>query len=43
MPLFSSGHIAPVIDSSFPLAQAGDAHRRMEASSHFGKILLTTD
>jgi putative PIG3 family NAD(P)H quinone oxidoreductase len=43
MPLFASGRIAPVIDSRFPLAQAGDAHRRMEASRHFGKILLTTD
>jgi len=26
----------------FPLAQAADAHRELEASTHIGKILLTT-
>jgi NADPH2:quinone reductase len=29
-----------LIDSSFPLAQAADAHRRMESSEHIGKIVL---
>jgi NADPH:quinone reductase-like Zn-dependent oxidoreductase len=24
----------------FPLAEAADAHRRMEESAHFGKIVL---
>ena len=32
--------VAPVIDSILPLAQACDAHARMESSAHIGKILL---
>ena len=32
--------ITPVIDSVLPLAQAADAHARMESSVHIGKILL---
>jgi len=30
-----------VIDSTFPLAEVADAHRRVEASAHVGKVLLT--
>ena len=41
-PLLCDGTIAPVIDSVFPLAQAEAAHRRLEASAHTGKIILTT-
>ncbi len=40
-PLLESGRVAPVIDSTFPLADAADAHRHMESSRHIGKILLT--
>lgn len=32
--------ITPFIDSILPLAQACDAHARMETSAHIGKILL---
>ena len=32
--------IRPVIDSTFPLAGAADAHRRMESGQHVGKIVL---
>ncbi len=32
--------VTPVIDSVLPLAQACDAHARMETSQHIGKILL---
>jgi len=32
--------VRPVIDSVLPLARAADAHARMEASVHIGKILL---
>ena len=40
-PLLDSGRIGPVIDSTFPLAQAADAHRRIDAAEHIGKIVLT--
>lgn len=32
--------IDPVLDSVFPLEQAGQSHARMESSQHIGKILL---
>ena len=34
------GEIGPVVDRVLPLAQAPDAHRAMERSEHFGKIVL---
>ena len=40
-PLVASGRVKPVIQGRYPLAQAGDAHRELEASAHIGKILLT--
>ena len=40
-PLVESGKIKPVIFRSFPLAQAADAHRLLEAGEHVGKIVLT--
>jgi putative PIG3 family NAD(P)H quinone oxidoreductase len=42
-PLLTSGRVAPVIDRTFPLADAAEAHRRMETSEHVGKIVLTVD
>ncbi len=39
-PLIEAGRIAPVMDSTFPLNQAADAHRRIESSGHIGKIVL---
>jgi putative PIG3 family NAD(P)H quinone oxidoreductase len=39
-PLLGPGKIAPVIDKTFPLERAADAHSRMEAGEHFGKIIL---
>jgi NADPH2:quinone reductase len=39
-PLVESGAIRPVIDRIFPLSQAADAQRHMEASQHIGKIIL---
>jgi NADPH2:quinone reductase len=41
LPLIAAGKVRPVMDSTFPLAQASRAHARMEASSHIGKIVLT--
>jgi NADPH2:quinone reductase len=42
MPLFRDGRVKPLMDSSFPLEKAADAHRRMETSEHIGKIVLVT-
>ena len=39
-PHLSSGRVAPVMDSEFPLAEAAEAHARMESSDHIGKIVL---
>ncbi len=40
-PLIANGQLKVVLDSTYPLAQAADAHRRMETSQHVGKIVLT--
>jgi putative PIG3 family NAD(P)H quinone oxidoreductase len=40
MPHFASGGIAPLIHRVYPLEQAADAHRAMESSEHFGKLVL---
>lgn len=39
-PLLTAGIVAPVMDQEFALADAADAHRRMETSEHIGKIVL---
>jgi len=41
LPLFSKGHIKPLIHQILPLEQVAEAHRIMETSAHFGKIVLT--
>lgn len=41
VPLFETGALRPVIDSRYPLADAPDAHARMESNATIGKILLT--
>jgi NADPH:quinone reductase-like Zn-dependent oxidoreductase len=40
-PLLAAGRIRPVIDSTYPLNEAGAAQARMETSQHIGKIVLT--
>jgi putative PIG3 family NAD(P)H quinone oxidoreductase len=39
-PYVEGGRLKPVIDSVFPLTQAADAHARMDAGDHVGKIVL---
>ncbi len=39
-PLLIEGRISTVIDRVFPLRDAADAHRYMEANKNFGKIVL---
>ena len=36
------GWFAPVIDQTFPLAEARAAHERLESGAQFGKIVLTS-
>lgn len=39
---FAGGRrLEPVVDSTFALEHAADAHRRMESSANVGKIILT--
>ena len=40
MDLVTSGQLAPVIDSTFELANTAEAQRRLERGQHFGKITL---
>jgi NADPH2:quinone reductase len=40
-PLLAAGKVKVVMDSTFPLAQAADAHRRLETGAHIGKVVLT--
>jgi putative PIG3 family NAD(P)H quinone oxidoreductase len=39
-PYVEGGRLKPVIDSTFPLAEAARAHARLEAGEHVGKIVL---
>jgi len=40
-PLVEDGRVKPVVHRTFPLAQAPDAHRELDAGTHIGKVLLT--
>lgn len=39
-PMIEAGKVKPVMDSTFPLTEVAEAHRRMEGSGHIGKIVL---
>lgn len=38
--LYETGRLKPVVDRIFPLREAADAHRRMDAGKQFGKLVL---
>ncbi|PLX35881.1 MAG: NAD(P)H-quinone oxidoreductase [Hyphomicrobiales bacterium] len=40
-PLIEAGKVRPVIDSTYPLADAAAGHARMDSGKHIGKIVLT--
>jgi NADPH:quinone reductase-like Zn-dependent oxidoreductase len=42
-PLLAAGRVAPIIDRTFPLTSAADAHRRLESGEHIGKIVLVVE
>ena len=39
-PLVEAGRVRPIVHERYPLAEAAQAHREMEASTHVGKLLL---
>jgi putative PIG3 family NAD(P)H quinone oxidoreductase len=41
LPLFDTGGLAPVVDSTYPFDRIADAHRHMEANANTGKIVVT--
>lgn len=41
-PLVAEGKFKPVIDSTFPLTEAAEAHKRIDDPAHIGKIILKT-
>jgi putative PIG3 family NAD(P)H quinone oxidoreductase len=42
-PLIVEGKFRPMIDSTFPLKDAADAHRRIDDPAHIGKIVLVME
>jgi len=41
LPLFDTGALRPVIDSTYPIEQIAAAHQHMEANANAGKIVIT--
>jgi NADPH:quinone reductase-like Zn-dependent oxidoreductase len=41
LPRFERGELRPVIDTVLPIDQAAEAHRRLEANSNAGKVVLS--
>ncbi|HEX5855892.1 MAG TPA: NAD(P)H-quinone oxidoreductase [Thermoanaerobaculia bacterium] len=43
LPGLADGSLLPVVDRSYPLREAAEAHRRMAANRNVGKIVLVAD
>jgi NADPH:quinone reductase len=41
-PWIAAGKLKPIVDATFPLAEAAKAHAHLEAGEHVGKVVLTT-
>jgi putative PIG3 family NAD(P)H quinone oxidoreductase len=41
LPLFDTGALLPIIDSTYPLEQIAEAHQHMAANANTGKIVIT--
>jgi len=41
-PWIAAGKLTPIVDATFPLAEAAKAHAHLEAGEHVGKVVLTT-
>ncbi len=42
-PWVAAGKLKPLIDATFPLADAANAHAHLEAGEHVGKVVMTVD
>ena len=42
LPLLEAGMVKPVLDRTYTLSEAADAHRHLESNATFGKLVLTT-
>ncbi|MGN6331013.1 MAG: NAD(P)H-quinone oxidoreductase [Motilibacteraceae bacterium] len=40
-PLLAAGDVRPVVDRSYPMSEAAQAHRYIDSGEHIGKVLLT--
>lgn len=40
-PWLAAGKVKPVVDATFPLPEAAQAHARLEGGAHVGKVVLT--
>jgi NADPH:quinone reductase-like Zn-dependent oxidoreductase len=40
LPWFTEGRLRPIVDRSYPLTNAGEAHQRMMDRAQFGKLVL---
>jgi NADPH:quinone reductase-like Zn-dependent oxidoreductase len=43
LPLFSNGTFKAIVDEVLPMSRLADAHRMVDARTHFGKIVMVND